>query len=185
MQKLLIFLLVATLLAPCILTGCNSVPSEQTTPTATSPENTTFENTTPDITPPESTTTPEDVGITVPPYNPDSLTDTGILKRAAIITGENDSEVYAGEELADYLTQKGVEIAENGFPIFLFQDVTMSEDSFSIDATLYGDEACMIIRGGNGRGVLYGVYKFLEEYAGVRYFMPDLEKIPESDIVVK
>ena len=170
MKKLLLLLLVAALVLPCLLTACNTNPPKETTPSVTTPE---------------STTTPEDVGIVVPPYNPESITGAGVLKCAAIITGESQNEVYAGEEIADYLTQKGVKIAEDGFPIIIFHDVTLDKDSFLVDVTLHGDERCMTIRGGNGRGVLYGVYKFLEQYAGVRYFMPDLEKIPEGDIVLR
>ena len=185
MKKTLLLLLTAALLLPCLLTACNTNPPKETTPSATTPGSTTPDSTTPTVTTPESTTTPEDVGIVVPPYALDSITQDGVLKRVSITTGENTSEIYAGEELAEYLTQKGVSIAEDGFPVIIFQDVRMEEDSFSVDATLQGDEACMIIRGGNGRGVLYGVYKFLEEYAGVRYFMPDLEKIPEGDIVLR
>ena len=185
MKKILLLLLTAALLLPSLMTACNTTPptettlgpaTESTTPTLTTPQQTT---------PPAELTTPEDAGIVVPPYALDSITENGVLKRVSITTGENTSEIYAGEELAEYLTQKGVSIAEDGFPVIIFQDVRMEEDSFSVDVTLQGDEACMIIRGGNGRGVLYGVYKFLEEYAGVRYFMPDLEKIPEGDIVLR
>lgn len=132
----------------------------------------------------EETTSPEDVDIVVPPYNSSALTAENVLKSVHIITGESENEIYAGEELADYLTKKGVAVADDGFPVIIFLDPTLGEDSFSVNATLRGEEACMTIRGGNGRGVLYGVYKFLEKYAGVRYFMPDLEKIPEGDIVL-
>ena len=186
MKKILLLLLVAALLLPSLMTACNTTPptettlgpaTESTTPTLTTPQQTT---------PPAELTTPEDVGIVVPPYALDSITENGVLKRVSITTGESENEIYAGEELAEYLTQKGVTVtAAGGFPVIIFQDVSMEEDSFSVDVTLQGDEACMIIRGGNGRGVLYGVYKFLEKYAGVRYFMPDLEKIPEGDIVLQ
>ncbi|MBE6699931.1 MAG: DUF4838 domain-containing protein [Ruminococcaceae bacterium] len=120
----------------------------------------------------------------LPPYNGDGITDENVLKRAYIITGESESEIYAGEELAAYLTKKNVKVAEGGFPMILFVDPTLGDDAFSIDVTLRGEEASMTIRGGNGRGVLYGVYKFLERYAGVRYFTYELERIPESDITL-
>ena len=120
----------------------------------------------------------------LPPYEGGGITDENVLKRAYIITGESESEVYAGEELAAYLTKKNVKIAEGGFPVILFVDPRLGEDCFEVDVTLHGEEASMTIRGGNGRGVLYGVYKFLEQYAGVRYFMPGLERIPEGDIVL-
>lgn len=185
MKKLLLLLLVAALVLPCLLTACNTNPPKETTPSATTPGSTTPESTTPTVTTPESTTTPEDVGIVVPPYDPESLTDAGVLKRASIITGESKTEIFAGEELAKYLTQKGVEITEDGFPIIIFQDVMLEDDCYLVDAILHGDEKSMTVRGGNGRGVLYGVYKFLEQCAGVRYFTPTLEIVPEGDIVLK
>jgi hypothetical protein len=178
-QKLLIFLLVAALLAPCILTGCNSVPSEQTTPTATSPKNTTFENTTPEI------TTPDSGEIVPPPASDGSITSDGVLKRATVITGESEVEKFAGRELTSYLRKKGVQVVADAFPIFLFTDPTLENDSFLIDATLFGEEASLTVRGGGESGVLYGVYRFLEKFAGVRYFTPGLEKIPEGDIVLR
>ena len=158
------------MLLPTLLSGCNNTPPKTTTPTETTPEVT--------------TPSPSD-GPDVPdvPDGPD-ITSDNVLHRAEIITGDSESEIYAGEELAKYLTQKGVAIAPNAFPIILYTDPTLNEDSFSVDVTLAGEEASMTIRGGNGRGVLYGVYKFLEQYAGVRYFTKDLEVIPEGDIVL-
>ncbi len=50
---------------------------------------------------------------------------------------------------------------------------------------LYSDGTNLLIAGGDSRGTLYGVYTFLEEYLGVRWFTPELEVVPESkDIVV-
>ncbi|MBE6566444.1 MAG: DUF4838 domain-containing protein [Ruminococcaceae bacterium] len=174
MKKTLALLLLAAMLLPAILSGCNNTPPEATTPNATTPTVTTPEVTTPEV------TTPSEGG---DPDTPD-ITSDNVLRRAEIITGDSETEIFAGEELAKYLTQKGVEIAEDGFPIILFIDETLGDDCFSIDAILQGEEASMTIRGGNGRGVLYGVYKFLERYAGVRYFTKDLEVIPEGDIVL-
>ncbi len=169
MKKTLIFVLLAALLLPILLAGCNTTPPIETTP----------ENTTPGV------YVPEDPWFQIPDYDGNGITADNALTCAFIVTGESENEVYAGEELAAYLTKKGVEIKEGGFPIIIFQDPTLGEDSFSVDVTLRGEEAAMTIRGGNGRGVLYGVYKFLEQYAGVRYFMPDLEKIPEGDIILQ
>ena len=126
----------------------------------------------------------EDAWFVTPPYEGGGVTEENVLKDVSIITGQSESEVYAGEELAEYLRAKNVEVSEDGFPVILFVDPRLGEDCFEVDVTLHGEEASMTIRGGNGRGVLYGVYKFLEQYAGVRYFMPGLEKIPEGDIVL-
>ena len=56
----------------------------------------------------------------------------------------------------------------------------IKEDGF----LLYSDGESLIIRGEDDRGTLYGVYTFLEEYLGVRWFTPTLERVPESDDVV-
>ena len=140
MKKILLLLLVAALLLPSLMTACNTTPptetplgptTESTVPTSTTPQQTT---------PPAELTTPEDVGIVVPPYALDSITENGVLKRVSITTGESENEIYAGEELAEYLTQKGVTVtAAGGFPVIIFQDVSMEEDSFSVDVTLQGD----------------------------------------------
>lgn len=179
MKKTTILVLVAALLLPCILMGCNTTPPTETTPEITTPEVTTPEVTAPEITNPQFSIPP------IPAYNGDGITSENVLKRACIIAGEGEAEIYAKEELAAYLTKKNVEIADGGFPIILIDDASLETDSFLIDATLRGEEAAMTIRGGGGRGVLYAVYHFLEEYAGVRYFTPGLEKIPEGDVVLR
>ncbi len=61
-----------------------------------------------------------------------------------------------------------------------FDYSSIKEDGFY----LFSDGESLIIRGEDDRGTLYGVYTFLEEYLGVRWFTPTLEKVPESDDVV-
>ncbi len=56
---------------------------------------------------------------------------------------------------------------------------SLKEDGF----LLYSDGNNLIIRGEDSRGTLYGVYTFLEEYLGVRWFTPTLEKVPENDTI--
>ena len=178
------------------LTKNKNVPPAETTPQTTlentTPESTTPAETTPEETTPEETTTPPPV-ITIPDefmvkfpsYDGNGITEGNVLVRANIVTGDSEAEIYAGEELAKYLTQKGVAVEDGGFPILICQDSTLGDDCFLITATLQGENARMNILGGNDRGVIYGVYKFLEEYAGVRYFTPTLEVVPESDIVLR
>ncbi len=170
MKKALILLLIATLLLPSLLMGCKDKLPVQTTPETTTPETTT----------PEETTTGEEE-IVLPP----ALSSENVLNRICVTTGESESEIFAGKELTSYLSQKGIDAGKDGFPISIYIDPTLGEDSFSIDATLSGENIGMTVIGGDGHGVLYGVYKFLEEYAGVRYFTPDLEKIPMGDVVLK
>ena len=73
---------------------------------------------------------------------------------------------------------------DGAFPIVLSIDETLGDDAFIIEAITSGENAGMTVKGGNGRGVLYAVYKFLEELGGVRYFMPGLETVPDSEIVI-
>lgn len=49
---------------------------------------------------------------------------------------------------------------------------------------LTSDGESFFILGEDSRGTLYGVYTFLEEYLGVRWFTPTLEIVPESKDVV-
>ena len=49
---------------------------------------------------------------------------------------------------------------------------------------IYSDGTYLLIAGGDSRGTLYGVYTFLEEYLGVRWFTPKLEVVPENSNIV-
>ena len=185
MKKLLIVLLAAAILLPTLLASCNTTPPAETPPGATTPASTTPASTTPAGTTPEETTPgtqpPADL-----PYDGLDISSNNALKRADIITlGTTESELYAAEELAKYLDMKNIEVKEGAFPITLSIDSTLGDDAFKINVTLSGDNAGMTIAGGNERGVLYGVYKFLEELGGVRYFMPGLETVPDSEIILK
>lgn len=61
-----------------------------------------------------------------------------------------------------------------------FDYSAISEDGFLLDTE--GEH--FIIRGEDDRGTLFGVYTFLEEYLGVRWFTPTLERVPENEDVV-
>ncbi len=49
---------------------------------------------------------------------------------------------------------------------------------------LHSDGTSLFIEGADSRGALYGVYTFLEEYLGVRWFTPTLEVVPESKNII-
>ena len=147
---------------------------EVTTPEVTSPEVTSPEETTPEVTSPEETT-PEETTPEAPEMK---------LTTVTVTTGEDMTEIYAGAEMLAYLQKKGVPYAADGFPISINIDPSLGMDSFIIEATLTGDNVGMTVRGGNGRGVLYGVYRFLEKYAGFRYLAPGLETQTEEDIII-
>ena len=101
------------------------------------------------------------------------------LTKVKITNGNTPTAIHAAEELAKYLQMKGVTVADDGYAISVATDPSLEEDSYKIEA----DENGMRIVGDNS-GVLYGVYNFLEKYAGVRFFTPALEICPKGDIVV-
>ena len=172
MKRFLSLLLVATLLIPCLLTGCkeNKTP-EETTPTLT-------DGTTPEVTTPEETT---------PPEGEEQLPEGHIkLTAVTVVSGNTPAELTAAQDMQKYLSQKGVDAtAQNGFPISLSIDESVGEDSYRISATVgEGKTEGLVIVGGNGRGILYGVYDFLEEYASVRFFTPELEVCEAGDVII-
>ena len=167
MKKLLTLLLAAAILLPCLLGGCNSKDT---------PKETTAQTTTPKETTPEKTTPQDDPVIT-----PEVKTMT--LTTVKVTCGEDATELYAATELLDYLNKKGVTASEDGYPIHISFDEALGMDSFRIQAT-FGEDGGMTIEGGNGRGVIYAVYRFLEEYAGFRYLTPTIETQTEDDVVI-
>ena len=172
MKKLLTLLLAAAILLPCFFTGCTpSVKPENTTPEETTPTESTPAETTPEE------TTPGDGPVTPPEEK--SMT----LEAIYVTTGEELNEVLAGAELVSYLNKKGIAVSKDGFPISISLDPSIGEDGFKIEASLE-EPVGMTIKGGNARGVLYGVYRFLEKYAGFRFFTPDLETCTEDAVVI-
>ncbi|MBQ7957873.1 MAG: DUF4838 domain-containing protein [Clostridia bacterium] len=119
-----------------------------------------------------------------------------------IVTEENPDEciVTATEELRTYIKKmSGAELeikeetevskddkmiivgeTEIGQSIKEFKSSEIKEDGFR----LYSDGNHLIIFGEDSRGTLYGVYSILEDYLGVRWFTPKLEKVPESKNLV-
>ena len=163
MKKLLILVLVAALLLPCLLTACNS----QNKPAETTPE----QPTTPEV------TTPEPDDSIVPEV------ETMKLTSIKVTTGDTQSEIFAGAELMAYLSKQNVTVAEDGFPISISIDPTLDEDGFLIEAS-FEENRGMTFKGSNERGVLYAVYRFLEKFAGFRYFTPELETFTPGDVVI-
>ena len=167
MKKILISLLIAAMLIPAI-TSCAMVYAPSASSNASSAD-----------------FVADSQGISQTAQSAQSdATDGMVLTEVSISTGSTETEVYAGEELAKYLTQKNVAVKDGAFPIVLSIDETLGDDAFIIEAITSGENAGMTVKGGNGRGVLYAVYKFLEELGGVRYFMPGLETVPDSEIVI-
>ena len=160
-------ILALLLVFSCLLVGCNKpTPQAETTPEKTTPT-----STTPEV------TTPEEEVVPAP---------TMKLTHVTITAGDSPAEQTALSELTEYLEKRSIVVAEGGYPIDIYIDVTLEEDAYCVETVLEGKHAGMDIRGGNGRGVLYGVYGFLEQYAGLRSFTPYLEVYPtEGDIVIE
>ncbi len=119
-----------------------------------------------------------------------------------IVRGLNavESEIKAANELQSYLKQiSGVtlpivtdEQAAQAKEIIVGETSREGNGSYTIDRDTLGGEGFMmfvegenlIIAGGKKRGTLYGVYTFLEERLGCRWYTQELEVIPESDTVI-
>ena len=97
-----------------------------------------------------------------------------------VTADESAPEQYARAELIKYLDAMGVPAGEGGLTIELSLDASIGRDGYRLDV----GEDKLLIKGGNNRGVIYGVYGLLEKYAGARFFMPGLETLGEGDIVV-
>ncbi len=119
-----------------------------------------------------------------------------------IVTAENPDEciVTATKELQTYIEKvSGAKldiITENNLPedgkAFLIGETQLEKSVVEIDRSsiksdgfrLYSDGDYFVIAGADSRGTLYGVYTFLEEYLGVRWFTPTLEVVPEKDDII-
>ena len=207
MKKQLLKALPAALLLALCLTGCGGETTPQDT-TVTTQEETAMETVTEALTTPETETTAETEAETLPAVEteptteavtepetepettaspetePEPEVEVGIeraLTKVQIVAGESASEQYAASELTEYLTRKGVAMAEDCYRISLSIDPTMPDDSYRIVVQRKNGDGTTIV-GGNGRGVIYGAYRFLEEFGGVRFFTPDLEVVPEGKL---
>ncbi len=170
----------------CITLGGKNTTPEETPPQATTPAQTTPAETTPQDTS-TSTTTP-----TEPEPEP---IPARTLTSVWITAGESSVEQLALSELQKHLEIKGVDVELGGFPIALLIDETLGDDAYRIEgvANVTAEQTqaeYLKIIGGNGRGVFYGVVRFLEDYAGTRFFTYELEThtpdpvaLPESVLV--
>ena len=147
MKRFLVLLIVVALILPTVLTGCNKTP-EETTPEQTNTAQTTPQETTPSTTPEENET----------PLPEGQMR----LKEVTIIGGNSAPEKTAAQDLQKYLRKKGVTVGKTGLPITLSLNPELGDDSYRVTASVGSDkEQSLLIEGGNGRGVLYGVYLFL------------------------
>ncbi len=120
-----------------------------------------------------------------------------------IVTQENPDEciLTAVEELQTYIRKiSGAELShvaeselDAGKKAIVLGETKLEKSITAVDREaigadgflLYSNGTYLLIAGGDSRGTLYGVYTFLEEYLGVRWFTPTLEVVPENkDIVI-
>lgn len=107
--------------------------------------------------------------------------------------GASASETTAATELADYLNQiSGARFAVQSQPTKGHNYIYIGYDSF-VGRTLGarqpadGDEGFRIVTrngnlfiyGGRTRGTMYGVYRFLDEQLGVRWYAKDFVRVPK------
>lgn len=169
------------LVLSCLFTGCNqSQNQDETTPASAESLSTMPKATAPEVTTPEETPPEEDIVVPEP---------TKELVAVTIVAGETETEQFAAAELQKHLEIKGVSVEADAFPITLSIDSTLGDDSYRIEGAANvtdeqnGDEYINII-GGNSRGVIYGVVRFLEDYAGTRFFTYELETHTPDPVAV-
>ena len=117
-----------------------------------------------------------------------------------IVRGENatSSEVTAANELQKYLkeisfveipvvtdatpiTEKEIVVGKTNREVSgQFWREELKEEGFVIKTT----DAKLWIVGAEQRGTLYGVYTFLEEYLGCRFYLREVEKIPKQNTIL-
>ena len=121
--------------------------------------------------------------------------------RYAIIRGADasQSEVTAANELQNYLEQisgvtlpiKTDAVLPSEYEIIVGKTNREGADTFTVDREDLGDEGFrlfvagkkLVIAGGELRGTLYGVYTFLEEQLGCRWFTDTVITIPKTETV--
>ncbi len=199
MKRLLTLTLCASILLSAFLTGCNQNSDETPDSTDTDAATATTAEKVEETTVPEvlETEAGDEVETTEQPPVEDETEETegniaekepeeGIsrnLSSVSIQTGDSAAEVYAASELQKYLEMKGVSVAEDAYLMTLRIDPSMKDDSYKIQVFRKKGDGT-VITGGNARGMIYGVYRFLEDQAGIRFFTPDLEVIPEGPMSV-
>jgi len=83
-----------------------------------------------------------------------------------------DSEAPTAQEIIVGKTNRVADILVNR--------AALGDDGFRI--AVCGQS--LLIAGGENRGTLFGVYAFLEDYLGCRWFTPELEVVPALDVAV-
>lgn len=119
-----------------------------------------------------------------------------------IVTNDNPDAtiITASKEIQDYIEKisgaKLSVVTESNYKpeqkAIIIGETALEKDVVDIDRKsikkdgflLYSTGDKLFISGADSRGTLYGVYTFLEEYLGVRWFTPTLEVVPENEDII-
>ena len=121
------------------------------------------------------------------------------ISEYTIIRPENstDANMKAASELRSYIQKisgVGIPVKTDSEPVGEYEILvgyTNRSAEGQFDTAKLGNEGFVIetvgkklfIAGSGVRGALYGVYTFLEEYLGCRFYTSDYEKIPSRDVL--
>lgn len=115
--------------------------------------------------------------------NPDATIITASKEMQSYIEKISGAKLSIVTESNYKSTQKAIIIGETEIEndVVNIDRKNIKKDGFLI----YSNGDKLFISGAESRGTLYGVYTFLEEYLGVRWFTPTLEVVPENiDIII-
>jgi hypothetical protein len=130
------------------------------------------------------------------------LTDDDETSRYRIVipASPTEHERKAAEVLQSYVLQISgaalpiltADVAESAYEIVLGQNERLDELDIGINLNelkkdgfiIKTDSLRLIIAGGDGKGSLYGVYTFLEEYLGCRMYSPTVKYIPNQKQII-
>lgn len=127
------------------------------------------------------------------------LCENGRTEYRIIISAEHDAATrYAAEELSLFLykTSKtaftaGYDDSEKIGHEIILGETSREKDGFIARESLKNDgftikarDGDIFISGKSGRGTLYGVYSFLENYIGLEFISYDYTYIPETDKII-
>jgi hypothetical protein len=117
------------------------------------------------------------------------------LECVVLATGHSPSQDYAASQLIEYVEKStGLKLqkveSDDDIPsscIILGDHPAIKQIAPEIDLDSLGDEnfhilvkdSKIIIAGSKVRGTLYGIYEFLEELFGIRFFEPEATLVPE------
>ena len=114
--------------------------------------------------------------------NPDATTKTAVNELQTYIEKISGAKLKAVTENEVTAEDKAIILGETKLEkgIVEINRKKIATDGFKI----ISDGKHLFISGADSRGTLYGVYTFLEEYLGVRWFTPELEVVPENEDIL-